>query len=169
LTSLRSGALFAGSWAGEGEIAAWPPLRKLIRARFSLTRTATFLSEEIWIFDDQAVFANGGVLGQRLICELLPSGRVHVTSDFVPGGCELLLDEAGYRLPPYRYLVQLGPLNITLRCRDRHRVQSDGALVSTISARWLGLPIVRLRARAYRTDTPSNADGGLQSVNRVQA
>ena len=153
LTRLRAGAFFAGSWAGDGELKAWPPLvGRLIRARFDLTRTTRFLTDDTWIFEDQAVFAGDRVLTQRLICELQPSGRIHVTGDLVPGGSEVLLDDQGYRLTPYRYLVQLGPLHLTVRCRDRHEVQPDGALVSTVTARWLGVPLVRLTARAQRTD-----------------
>jgi hypothetical membrane protein len=158
LTPMRAGAFFAGSWAGEGEFTPWPPLlSKLIPARFTFTRKATFLTEEMWTIDDHIAFPGGNELTQRLICELEPSGRIHVTGDLVPGGCELGLDEQGYRLPAYRYLVQLGPLNLTVRCRDRHVVEPDGTLVSTVSARWLGIPLLRMRARGQRTDLPSKS------------
>jgi len=169
LTKLRSGAFFAGSWAGEGELTAWPPLLgRMIRSGFNFTREARFLSEDIWIFDDRATFRDGKVLAQRLICQLEATGRIHVTGDSVPGGCEVLLHDQGYQLTPYRYLVELGPLHVTLRCRDEHRVEPDGRLVSTITARWLGIPLVRLQARGRRTDTAEPGRGlGIERLLRA--
>jgi hypothetical membrane protein len=153
LTPVRSREMFAASWTGEGAFSAWPPLvGRFIRARFRLSRTTTFLSEEIWMFDDVAEFPGGTVLTQRLICTLEPTGRIHVTSDVVPGGCEVLLEERGYRLTPYRYLIELGPLKLTLRYREEHRLQPDGSLRSTIKARWLGLPVGTTTWHAWRTD-----------------
>jgi hypothetical protein len=159
LTPVRSRQMFAASWAGEGAFSAWPaPLGRLIRARFELSRTTTFLSEEMWMFDDVALFPDGRILTQRLICTLEPTGRIHVTSDGVPGGAEVLLEDRGYRLTPYRYLVPLGPLNLTMRCREEHRVQRDGSLLGSIKVRWLRLPIGALSWRAWRTDQPPHAE-----------
>ncbi len=159
LTPVRSRQMFAASWAGEGAFSAWPaPLGRLIRARFELSRTTRFLSEEMWMFDDVALFPGGRILTQRLICSLEPTGRIHVTSDGVPGGADVLLEDRGYRLTPYRYLVPIGPLHLTVRCREEHRVQPDGSLLGAIKVRWLRLPIGVLSWRAWRTDQPPHAE-----------
>jgi hypothetical protein len=159
LTPVRSRQMFAASWAGEGAFSAWPaPLGRLIRARFELSRTTTFLSEEMWTFDDVALFPGGRILTQRLICALEPTGRIHVTGDGVPGGAEVLLEDRGYRLTPYRYLVPLGPLHLTMRCREEHRLQPDGSLLGSIKVRWLTLPIGALSWRAWRTDQPPHGE-----------
>jgi hypothetical protein len=167
LTPVRSREMFAASWMGEGAFAAWPPLvGRFIRADFKLSRTTTFLSEEMWMFDDVAEFPGGTVLTQRLICTLEPTGRIHVTSDVVPGGCEVLLEERGYRLTPYRYLIELGPMKLTFRYREEHRLQPDGSLRSTIKARWLGLPIGTTTWHAWRTDGQPDGDPAVDGSTR---
>lgn len=83
-TALRPRDFFAASWAGDGEVAAWAPLLgRFIRARFNFTRDATYLSDEVWMFDDRATFPGGNVIAQRLICQLEPDGHIHVSGDYV--------------------------------------------------------------------------------------
>ena len=73
---------------------------------------------------------------------------MHVTADDAPDGMDILLEEGGYRLTGYRFVVPVGPLRFALSCRDTHVLREDGTLVDTMSLTWHGLPVARITIRA---------------------
>jgi hypothetical protein len=119
--------------------------------RFGATRKFTWLSDDAWVMDDEATF-RGHVERRRRFFQVVEPDRIHVTADDVPDGADLLLEEGGYRITPYRFVVPIGPLRFRLRCREEHRLEEDGTIVDTMRLSWLGLPIARvtIRARADR-------------------
>jgi hypothetical membrane protein len=150
---------FGPAWAGEGEVVLWPSLLwRRVPIRFNFTRTSTFHSDELWTVDDRAEFGDGHVERRRRFCQLVGPARVHVTSDDMPDGADVMLVEDGYRISSYRVLVPIGPLRIPLRARDDGRLGPDGTLIDTISFRWLGLPVGTMTGRARPVaEEPSGA------------
>src|SRR4051812_15017163 len=70
LIPLRPRDFLARTWAGEGEFMIWPYFlgRRLAR-RFVARREATWISDRVWRFDDEAQFADGRVQRRRTFCE----------------------------------------------------------------------------------------------------
>jgi hypothetical protein len=153
LAPLRPREFFEGSWSGEGELVPWPFfLWRRYPVRFHAKREFSWLSDEAWLMDDVATFGSGWVESRRRFFQLVAPDRIHVTADDAPDGTDLLLEEAGYRIAPYRFLVAVGPLRFALWCREEHRLGPDRTIVDTMRLRWHGLPVARItiRARAGR-------------------
>ncbi len=166
-TPMSPREFFAAAWVGEGAVTSRAPLLgRLFPARFTFQRRARFASDQVWVVDDNATLASGDVLAQHLICELEPSGRIRITGDYLPGGAEVVVDDRGYRLAAYRYVVELGPLHVTVRCREQHTLEPDGTITSSVDARWLGIPVARMRARARRSEPPPRTDPALAEMLR---
>jgi hypothetical protein len=98
--------------------------------------------------DDVATFRSGWVEHRRRFFHLQPPDRIHVSADDVPGGTDLLLEERGYRIRPYKFIVPVGPLRFSLSCREEHRLEPDGTIVDTMRLRWYGLRVARITIRA---------------------
>jgi hypothetical protein len=147
LIPMRPRDFFGRAWAGRGELTFWP-YRVWGRAprRFELRREVDWVSDQVWLVRDTVRFEDGEVEAHDMVARLDGPDRVHVMGDDFPGGTDLLLDPAGYRMTPYRFRVPVGPVRFALRPRDEVRmVGDDGALEWTIHFRWLGLPVARLR------------------------
>jgi hypothetical protein len=154
-TPMRPRDFFGKSWVGDGEIVGWPYLfwRHFPR-RLTLRREATFLTDEVWYFDDCARVEDGTVVHERRVfCVLVAPDRVHVTADPLLDGTEILLEEDGYRILPYRMAIPVGPVHFGVTVRDRATVE-DGTLVNRLKIRWFGLPVARVELRS-RPEEPS--------------
>jgi hypothetical membrane protein len=150
---LRPREFFEGSWSGEGVLVPWPfCVWRRFPVRFHARREFTWLTDEAWLMDDVASFRSGWVESRRRFFQLVAPDRIHVTADDAPDGTDLLLEEGGYRIAPYRFLVAVGPLRFALWCREEHRLEPDGTIVDAMRLRWHGLPVARItiRARAER-------------------
>ena len=155
LAPLRPREFFEGAWAGQGELLPWPFfVWRRFPLRFHARREFSWLSDEAWLMDDVATFRRGWVERRRRFFHLEAPDRVHVSADDVPGGTDLLLEERGYRIKPYKFLVSVGPLRFALNCREAHRIETDGTIVDTMRLGWHGLPVARItiRARPDRTE-----------------
>ena len=84
---------------------------------------------------------------------LLDPTRIHVTSDDMPDGAEIRVDDQGYRIAPYRVLVPVGPLRLIFTCHDSAIVEPDGSLTYEVRLRWHGLPVAHLDMRGRVVDT----------------
>jgi hypothetical protein len=81
--------------------------------------------------------------------------HIHVTSDDLPDGVDVIIDEAGYRTAPYRGIVPVGPLRLIVNCRDETKLEPDGSLTYRVYATWHGWPVGRLDMRGRPVeDTP---------------
>lgn len=152
-TPLRPREFFANTWTGEGELVPWPYLFwRRFPQRLRIRRTATFLSDEAWYFDDTTWSADGALLDERRVfCQLVAPDRVRITSDQLLDGTEILLEEDGYRIMPYRVAVPVGPVHFGVRVRDSATMR-DGTLVNRLGVSWFGLPVARVELRA-RSDS----------------
>ena len=151
-TPLPPREFFGGPWTGEGEAFLRPAfLWRRLALRFDCRRDATWVSDELGWFDDAVTFHGGFTESRRRFCQFVAPDRLRVTSDDLPDGAELTLEEAGYRIWPYRLLVPIGPLHIPLGARDQHRLDADGTLVDTLDLRLLGVPVATMIFRMRRT------------------
>jgi len=138
---------FGRAWRGDGEVVLWPPLVwRHLPLRFRASRTATWLTEDTWTFDDEAVFPGGYRQARRRFCQFVGPDRIHVSADDQPGGAEVLLGGDGYRIAPFTLLIPVGPLRLPLRCREHGRLEGR-TLVDTVELRFLGLPAGRVTMR----------------------
>ena len=147
-TPLRPSEFFATAWAGEGELVPFPYfLWRRFPQRLRVQREATFLSDEAWYFDDRAWLADGTLVDERRVfCMLVAPDRVRVTSDPLLDGTDILLEEDGYRIVPYRVAVPVGPVHFGVSVHDSATVE-DGTLVNRLRVSWFGLPVARVELR----------------------
>lgn len=157
-TPMRPSDFFATSWQGEGELVPWPYLLwRRFPQRLAIRRDATFLSDEAWIFDDRAWLPDGTLIEERRVhCTLESPDRVRVVSDRLLGTTEILLEEDGYRVMPYRVAIPVGPIHFGLTVRDSATVR-DGTLVNRLRVSWFGLPVARIEVRARPASDPAPA------------
>jgi hypothetical protein len=148
-TPMRPRDFFGSSWSGEGELVPWPYLLwRRFPQRLNVRREATFFSEEAWQLVDRAWRPDGTMIEERrLYCRLESPDRVRVLSDRLLGDAEILLEEDGYRILPYRVAIPVGPVHFGLTVRDSATVE-DGTLVNRLKIRWFGLPVARVELRA---------------------
>jgi hypothetical protein len=78
---------------------------------------------------------------------LVAPDHVRVTSDPLLDGTEILLEDDGYRIVPYRVAIPVGPVHFGLTVRDSATVE-DGTLVNRLRIRWFGVPVARVELRA---------------------
>jgi hypothetical membrane protein len=147
LIPMRPRDFFGRAWTGRGELTFWPPFLWGRAPRgFEFRRTVEWVSDEVWLAEDRIAFDDGEVEVHRMVAQLAGPDRIHVMGDDVPGGADLLLEEGGYRMTPYRFAIPIGPVRFALRPRDEVRpAGDDGTLEWTIRFRWFGLPVARLR------------------------
>ena len=166
-TPLRPRDFFGSSWAGEGQVQAWPyAFWRRFGPRFSFTRSTTWKSDDVGIVHDRAVFAGGRVEERLRFVHIVDPAHIHVTSDDMPDGLDVTVDEHGYSTSPYRVLVPVGPLRFIVRCRDETHLEADGTLVYDVRAAWHGLPVGRLAMRGRPVDT-SPSPAAIPAAARV--
>jgi uncharacterized protein DUF998 len=148
-TPMRPRDFFGSSWSGEGELVPWPYfIWRRFPQRMSIRREATFLTDEAWYFDDRAWRPDGTLVHERRVfCLLVAPDRLEVTADPLLDGTEILLQEDGYRIVPYRVAIPVGPVHFGLTVRDAATVR-DGMLVNRLKISWFGLPVARVELRA---------------------
>jgi hypothetical protein len=146
---MRPRDFFGSSWSGEGELVPWPYFFwRRFPQRLRVERTATFFSEEAWQFDDRAWRLDGTLIEERrLYCRLESPDRVRVLSNRLLGDAQILLEEDGYRIMPYRVAIPVGPVHFGLKVRDSASVD-DGMLINRLKITWFGLPVARVELRA---------------------
>ena len=155
---LRPREFFGRAWSGEGQLLLRPELLwRRYAPRFRASREVTWLSDETFVLEDRAEFRGGHVEARRRFCELVAPDHFRVTSVDLIEPTEVWIDEAGFRVAPYRVRVPYGPVGITLRCSDELRVEPDGTLVDQIDMRFLGVRVVRVLVRARLTDPGDGA------------
>src|SRR4051812_30212517 len=85
LVRLRPRDFFAGEWSGTGELEARPFFLWRRWARpFKATRNATWISDRVWRFDDEARFDEERALKRRTYCEFVADDRVELTAADLP-------------------------------------------------------------------------------------
>jgi hypothetical protein len=161
LIPLRPRDFLARSWTGEGELVPWPYFlgRRLAR-RFAARREATWLSDRVWRFDDEAQFADGRVQRRRTYCEFVAGDRVRLTAADLPDGVNVWLEEGGYRIARFRMAFPIGPVPVYIRVLDLSYLEDDGTFANVFEARSpiLGLPLARLTFWVRPVDAGLHAD-----------
>ncbi|HEX2086833.1 MAG TPA: DUF998 domain-containing protein [Solirubrobacteraceae bacterium] len=150
---MRPRDFFGRSWSGDGEVVLRPDwLGRRAPLRFRATRTARWLNDDAWVFEDTAAFDNGYTEQRRVFCEFVTPERVEVVAGHLPDGTTADFEPGGYRIHPYRLAVPLGPMLVPLSCRDRHHIDADGTLRDVIDLMIGPLRIGRVTMRVRRDD-----------------
>ncbi|HEX8065577.1 MAG TPA: DUF998 domain-containing protein [Thermoleophilaceae bacterium] len=155
LVPVRPRDFFTRTWTGDGELLIRPLFlgRRLAR-RFEARRTATWASDRVWRFDDDADYGDGRVQRRTTWCEFVSDDHVRLTAGDLPDGADVWFEEAGFRIAPFRMLFPIGPVPALVRCHDVSHVEPDGTLVSSTDVRSivLGLPLARVTFRVRPAD-----------------
>ena len=157
---------FGTNWSGDGEVVLRPLwLCGRFPRRWRFRRSVDWISDELCVVRDDATFANGTQAGRRMLSGFVEPGRAEVaTLDPPHARTHIVFDDDGYRVAPYELAVPFGPLALTVRCHDRHRLEPDGTLVNTIDASFLGLPVARATVRArFESDRAAAAHSAATS------
>jgi hypothetical protein len=146
LIPMRPRDFYGRAWSGHGTLTFWPRfLWGRFPRRFRFDREVEWVTDEVWLVEDRVAYADGEVESWRMVAQLAGPDRVHVSGDVIPAGVDMLLEEGGYRMAPYRFTVTVGPLRFNLRARDQVRPSgAGGALEWHIRFTWHGLPAARL-------------------------
>jgi hypothetical membrane protein len=164
---LRPRDFFGSSWAGEGVALGVPAsLSRPFAPRFTLSRSTTWISDDVGIVHDRAVLARGRVEERVRYARFIDASHIHVTADDLPDGADIVIDDHGYRIAPYRVLAPIGPLRLILTTHDQATVERDGTLRYVCRLRWHGLPVARLEMRARPVDTGPPTPSGLAAVSQ---
>ena len=142
LIALRPRDFFSRDWRGHGRLVLRPlVLGRFFAQRFEAERRATWLSERVWRFDDEARFGRGHVERRQMYCEFVADDHVHVTGADMPDGAEVWIEPGGYRVEDFRLAWPIGPLPVLVRCRDRSYVEPEGTFVNEFDVVTVGIPI----------------------------
>lgn len=142
LIPLRPRDFFAQGWTGRGEAMLRPfLLGRWFRVTFDIRRDATWASETVWRFDDEATFEGGRVERRRTWGEFVADDHVRLTAGDLPDGLDVWIEEGGFRLPPFRVTYPLGPVPVLVRCVDRSYVEVDGTFVNRFDVYTVGVPV----------------------------
>jgi hypothetical protein len=150
LVRIRPRDFFAHEWSGEGKLVVWPFfLWRRLAEPFDAHRSATWISDNVWRFDDEARYGHGIVRRRRMYCEFVSDERVLITAGDLPEGAEVLIEEDGYRMKPFRMSFPIGPVGVPIRVHDVSYVEPDGTLANVFEARMLvlGLRVARVTFR----------------------
>jgi hypothetical protein len=148
LVPLRPREFLSSAFRGEGEIVMWPWfIGRRFATRFTAQRTATWISDRLWRFDDEARFGERPVFTRKMYCEIVSDDHVRLTAGDLPDGADIWLEEGGYRITPFRMHWPVGPVPVTIRVRDISYVRPDGVFVNVNEARTpvFGLPLAQMR------------------------
>jgi hypothetical protein len=152
--ALRPRDFFGSAWSGEGIALGIPALlSRPFGAHFTLSRETTWLSDEVALVRDRAVFSNGRLEERLRYARFVDPSHIHVSSDDMPNGTDVTITDEGYQVAPYRLLVPIGPLGFMVRARDQATVEHDGTLKYVVRVNWHGLPVARVEMRARPVDT----------------
>jgi Protein of unknown function (DUF998) len=155
LVRLRPRDFFSAEWSGEGTLVVRPFFlwRRFARP-FEAHRRATFVSDRLIRFDDEAHFAPGRVRRRRTYCEFVSDERIELTAGDLPEGATVQVEEEGYRLTPFRMDFPIGPVSLPIRVHDVSSVEADGTLLNTFEARALvlGVRLARLTFKVRPVD-----------------
>jgi hypothetical protein len=138
-------ALLGQTWSGPGGFCLGAFYIERFAQPITFTRRSRWIDDQFWIVDDTTEFKSGFAIQRRMFGELIGPERVRIVADDMPGGAEIVVEEGGYRVYPYKYSYPLGPVRFTMRCRDEVRKREGGELEWTIRFSWLGIPAGVLR------------------------
>lgn len=151
--ALRPRDFFGSAWSGEGIALGIPALlSRPFGAHFTLSRETTWLSDEVAIVRDRAVFSNGRLEERLRYARIVDPSHIRVSSDDMPNGTDVTITDEGYQVAPYRLLVPIGPLGFMVTARDQATVEHDGTLQYLVRVSWHGLPVARVEMRARPVD-----------------
>ena len=118
-------------------------------------------------FEDRAEFDNGWSESRIRFCHFDSPTHIRVVSSDTPDGADVLIDDDGYRVVPFRMTVPLGPVPFPVRCYDSARVEDDGSLIETVDLRFGRIPLARVVMRA-RAVAPLSASADSRAASPAQ-
>ena len=144
-TPLQPKEFFRGHWHGKGELVPHPLLRPFVRREgIRLSSEAHWLSDTIWLVKDRMEFASGVVYERKMFSELVAPDRIHVTSDDMPLGADILLHDWGFRFTPYHAWGTFHGRLYRMRFTDECVLDEHGKIYDTIRMRYRGFPVATM-------------------------
>ena len=128
-TPLRPREFFDGIWSGEGTIRPHFLLRWFLPIdRFSFTSRAIWLSDTVWMVEEEYEFGSGNAMNRRMFVQVTNHDRLHVTADDMPLGADILLEATGFSFTPYCVESLYRGRRWRLRCVDSCRLDENGVV-----------------------------------------
>ena len=142
-------AFFDGEWSGEGAIVLLPPFGWLVPPwTFSFSARPTWLSDRIWMVDEEYQFGNGETLRRRMFVVHVSPTVLHVTADDMPLGADIILNAHGFRFSPYQILALRWGRRWRLRCNDVNVVDEAGVVHDRIRFYFAGILVGTLTLKS---------------------
>ena len=128
-TPLQPREFFGGIWNGEGTIRPHPLVRWLFPIdRFSFTSQAIWLSDAVWMVEEEYQFSSGDAMNRRMFVRRTSHDRLHVTADDMPLGADILLEATGFSFTPYYVESPYRGRRWRLRCVDDCKLDENGVV-----------------------------------------
>ncbi len=119
ISPLEPTKFFKGIWTGKGEFRPRSLLRLFIPDQAVEYRGITiWLTDTLWMAQEEFRLSVAGRSSRMTFMSIIGPGRLHMTSDDVPGGADILLSDTGFRFTPYLFRSRLGRGYIVARCLD---------------------------------------------------
>jgi hypothetical protein len=142
ITPRQSRQFFDGLWLGNGEfclhsILRWFVPNQQLRYRGQTTR----LTDTLWMATEEFSLSRTGVRARKTFIEIVGPDRLHMTSDDIPGGADILLQERGFRFTPYLFRSRLARGYLVVRCVDEARLDEEAVLHDQIKMYYAGFHV----------------------------
>lgn len=111
---------------------------------FTFSARPTWLSDRIWIVDEDYEFGTGESLQRRMFVEQVSPTMLHVTADDMPLGADVHLDAEGFRFSPYQVLASHWGFRWRLRCHDASVVDEDGVVHDRVRLYFMGIRVATM-------------------------
>lgn len=167
LVPIRPRDFVASEWRGDGELVLHPIwFWGRFSRPFQAHRRTTWISDTVFRLDDVSHFGDGRSQRRTMYCEFVSAELVRITAADLPDGADMLIEDEGYRMRPWRMTFPLGPLPLLVRVRDESWVAPDGTFfnvyeVETVIFR---IPLARLTFRVRPVDAPDSAGRPLATA-----
>jgi hypothetical protein len=164
ITPLEPEKFFMGVWTGKGQFRPRSLLRLFVPDQsVEYEGRTTWLTDSLWMATERFALSHAGSSSRITFIRILEPGRLHMTSDDVPGGADILLDAKGFRFTPYLFRSPVGRGHMVVRCLDEARLDERGILHDTIRMYYAGMHLatmamaIEIDRRKRATHRPSSS------------
>lgn len=145
ITPLEPQKFFSGVWYGEGELIPSTLNSWLVqKEQILLQSRPIWLSDTIWMVEESFEFSSGKIIERKMFAELVEPHRVHITSDDMPLGADIILHEKGFSFTPYFILGDFGGRKWRMRCKDNNRLDENGIIHDKIEMFFYGISVAEI-------------------------
>ena len=145
ITPLHPKLVFTGVWRGTGEFRLHSILHWFIPdQQVEYQGTTTWLSDTLWMASEQFQLSQAGPTSRVTYIQIIGSDRLHMTSDDVPGGADILLHERGFSFTPYLFRTPFAGRYLTVKCFDEALLDEQGVLHDQIKMYYAGIHLASM-------------------------